>query len=321
MTTTASSNEIQITRLYDAPLALVWEAFTDLRHVAQWWGPRGYTITTHSKDLRPGGSWEYTMHNIDGTDYPNFTRYHVVEPRALLVYDHGATSADAAPLFRVTAQFRDVDGKTELQMTMAFADAEKAKNSRAFIRQAGGNSTWDRLAEHLEKNVSAREIFVINRSFDAPIDVMFDMWTNPEHFGKWLPPTGMTMKFRRADMRPGGHAFWEMTNEKFTMYGRLEYLDIRRPDRIVYTQSFADEHENISRHPGAPVWPEKMLTTVLLTEEGPAQTRVTLRWEVYGTATPEEVAAFVEEKLGMTRGWTGSFDKLEDLLVEPGLST
>src|SRR5690349_16904221 len=62
MTSATLSNEITITRLYDAPVKLVWDAWTDLNHVAQWWGPRGFTITTHSKDLRPGGKWIYTMH-------------------------------------------------------------------------------------------------------------------------------------------------------------------------------------------------------------------------------------------------------------------
>ena len=68
------SNEIKITRIYDAPLEAVWDAWTDPEQVAQWWGPRGFTLTTHSKDLRPGGTWRYTMHGPDGTDYPNTTR-------------------------------------------------------------------------------------------------------------------------------------------------------------------------------------------------------------------------------------------------------
>ena len=314
MTATASDNEIQLTRVYDAPVKLVWDAWTDLAQVAQWWGPRGFTITTHSKDLRPGGSWHYTMHGPDGTDYPNFARYHVVEPQARLVYDHGASSADAKPLFRVTATFREVNGKTELDMRMAFDSAEEAQKTRAFIKPMGGNSTWDRLAEYLEKESTNTDIFVINNSFNAPIETMFDMWTKPEHLAQWLPPTGFTMQFRRIDLRAGGHGFYAMTNGEFTMYGRVEYLDIRRPDRIAYVQWFADEHENISRHPGAPVWPEKMLTTVLLTAESDTQTRVSVRWEPYGAATADEVAAFVAERAGMAKGWTGSFDKLESLL-------
>ena len=312
---TTHANEIRITRVYDAPVALVWDAWTDPQRLAQWWGPRGFTITTHSKDLRVGGSWDFTMHGPDGTDYPNFMRYHVVEPRARLVYDHGASSADAKPMFRVTAEFREVGGKTELDMRMTLATAEEAQHTRAIIKAHGGNSTWDRLAEYVEKEVSAKEIFVINRTFDASIDTMFDLWTTPGHLGAWSPPTGFTMEFRRIDIRSGGEGFYAMTNGQFTMYGRVEYREVRRPDRLQYIQSFADAQENSSRHPGAPIWPEKMLTTVQLAAEGPAQTRVTLQWEVYDAATPAEIAAFADAKAGMTMGWTGSFDKLETVIA------
>ncbi|WP_374027683.1 SRPBCC domain-containing protein [Bdellovibrio bacteriovorus] len=85
----SKSNEIKITRIYDAPVKTVWEAWTDPDQVAKWWGPRGFTLTTHSKDLRPGGSWVYTMHGPDGTDYENKTFYHEVEEYSRLVYDHG----------------------------------------------------------------------------------------------------------------------------------------------------------------------------------------------------------------------------------------
>ena len=60
------SNSINIIRIYDAPVEAVWDAWTDPEQVAQWWGPRGFTLTTHSKDLRPGGHWAYTMHGPDG---------------------------------------------------------------------------------------------------------------------------------------------------------------------------------------------------------------------------------------------------------------
>ncbi|MEQ1691949.1 MAG: SRPBCC family protein [Gemmatimonas sp.] len=314
MTATDNANEIRITRVYEAPVALVWDAWTDLAQVAQWWGPRGFTITTASKDLRPGGTWVYTMHGPDGTDWPNFTRYHVVEKHRRLVYDHGASSADAKPMFRVTVDFRDMGGRTELDMCMTLATTEEANQARANIKAHGGNSTWDRLAEYLEKETSSKEIFVINRSFNASMETMFDMWTTPEHFAQWLPPTGFTMDFRRIDIRKGGDGFYTMTNGQFTMYGRVDYLEVKRPDRLQYTQCFTDADENISRHPGAPTWPEKMLTTVSLAAESPKQTRVTVRWEVYGAATADEVAAFVKERAGMTMGWTGSFDKLEAVL-------
>jgi uncharacterized protein YndB with AHSA1/START domain len=100
------------------------------------------------------------------------------------------------------------------------------------------------------------------------------------------------------------------------MYGRANYLEFERPRQVKYTQQFCDENEKISRHPFAPTWPETMLTTVTLSEEGPDQTRVTITWEPYGSVTHEELETFIKARGGMTQGWTGSFDKLEAYLAE-----
>ena len=313
MTTKAKSNEIKITRVYDAPVRLVWDAWTDLAQVQQWWGPRGFTITTHSKDLRPRGHWTYTMHGPDGTNYENKTLYFEVEECAKLVYDHGANE-DQPPLFRVTVLFSEADGKTTMDMTMSLATPEAAEQIKKHIKQANGNSTWDRLAEYLEKESSGEDKFVINRTFEAPRDVVFAMWTDPEHFVKWLPPKGFTMEFLNADIRTGGRTIYKMTNGAITMYGKAEYLEITPPARLVYTQQFSDEHGGISRHPMTPVWPETMLTQVDFAEESADSTRVTVTWEPYGKATAEEIAVFAKMRDSMTMGWTGSFDKLEELL-------
>ncbi len=318
MTAADSANDIRITRIYDAPVALVWEAWTDPARVGEWWGPRGFTITTHSKDLRPGGSWVYTMHGPDGKDWPNFTRYLEVEPQARLVYDHGASAADAAPAFRVTATFRDVDGKTELDMRMTLPTPEAARQTRTFIKAAGGNGTWDRLAEYLEQEVSAKQVFVINRSFDAPITTVFDMWTIPGQLVAWLPPAGFTMSIHHGEIRTGGHIFCSMSNGAHAMHLRFGYLAVQRPDRLEYTQVFTDEHGAVSRQPGEEEWPVTTLVTVLFAAESPVQTRVTVRFEVHGPATAEEVAVFVGGRSSMAQGWSGSFDVLDALLAGVG---
>lgn len=308
-----SSNEIKLFRVFDAPVKVVWEAWTDTEQAAQWWGPRGFTITTHSKDFRPGGSWKYTMHGPDGTDWPNTTKYLEIEKYSRMVYDHGGNE-DKPPMFRVTVLFKEIKGKTHMDMTMALPTPEAAESTRKFIKKASGDSTWDRLAEYLAKEVGSKDQFFINRTFDAPIKTMYEMWTNPKHAAQWTAPTGSHMKFIRADIRPGGSTFYEMGNDMYTLYGRANYLELTEFTRLVYTQQFCDEHENISRHPMAPTWPETMLTTVTFTEEGPDRTRVTVAWEPYGTCTAEEVATFLKARGGMTQGWTGSFDKLDTYL-------
>jgi uncharacterized protein YndB with AHSA1/START domain len=136
-----ASNEIRITRVYDSPVKTVWDAWTDPKKAALWWGPRGFTLTTHSKELRAGGHWAYTMHGPDGTNYENKAIYHEVEPLSRLVYDHGGND-DRPPLFRVTVDFSEVKGgKTKMEMSMRLPTPEEAEKTRKFIKQAGGNRT------------------------------------------------------------------------------------------------------------------------------------------------------------------------------------
>jgi uncharacterized protein YndB with AHSA1/START domain len=308
-----NSNEIKITRVYDAPVKAVWDAWTDPDQVAKWWGPRGFSITTHSKDLKAGGHWNYTMHGPDGTDYPNKTTYYTVDKFKCLVYDHGAND-DQPALFRVSVFFNEENGKTHMEMTMTLPTPEAAKQTKKFIKEAGGNSTWDRLAEYLEKESTGKEKFVINRSFDVDIETMFSAWTDPKQIVQWSGPVGAQIEYIDVDVRSGGKAFYRMPMGDTIVYGNVEYLEVKPTSRLVYVQQFADEDGNLARHPLAPTWPQSMLTTILFTEEEHGQTRVTLQWEVYNQATQEEMQTFINAKSGMFKGWDGSFDKLEEYL-------
>ncbi len=308
-------NEYYLTRIYNAPLKTVWQAWIDPLQVAKWWGPRGFTITNHSKDVRTGGHWDYMMHGPDGTNYPNKTKFLEVEDYSKMIYDHGA-SDDQPPLFRVTVLFTEKNGQTELNFTMAFENAEIATQMKKFIKQASGDSTWDRLAEYLSEEIDQKNTFIINRSFNTSVEVMYDLWTKPKNISEWLAPTGASMNFINADIKVGGGTFWRMEGEHGVMFGKAKYLEMNPPNKIVYTQQFVDENENISRHPMAPTWPETMLTTVEFSAEDTNQTRVKITWEPHGKTTHDEVETFKNARAGMTMGWTGSFDKLEEHLAK-----
>lgn len=310
-------NEIYLERIYDAPVKMVWNSWVDPKQVAQWWGPRGFTLTNHSKNVRTGGHWDYTMHGPDGVDYPNKTKYLEVENYSRMVYDHGANDTQP-PLFRVTVNFIDLNGKTKMEMIMALATAEAATEIKKFIKKAGGNSTWDRLAEYLEMATAKQDVFVINQTFDSPINLMFEVWTNPRHLNMWTGPAGSKIDYLKAEIIPGGSAFYCMTGQADTkIYGKANYLEIIKPNRIIYTQHFCDENENMARHPLAQTWPEVMKTTVQLESEAPDKTRVTLKWEIVGDASSTERETFNQAKAGMAQGWGGSFDKLEEYLASP----
>src|SRR5688572_24731125 len=83
-----SPREFQLSRLLDAPRELVWEVLTDSAHAALWFGPEGFSTTTHEFEFRVGGVWRFTMHGPDGTDYFNKQRFQEIVPRERVVYLH-----------------------------------------------------------------------------------------------------------------------------------------------------------------------------------------------------------------------------------------
>lgn len=311
----AKANEIQLTRVYDAPVKLVWDAWTDPKKAARWWGPRGFTITTKSKDLRPGGQWIYTMHGPDGVDYPNIATYHEVVPLRKLVYDHGGNE-DRPKLFTVTVTFDESEGRTTMRMTMSFDSAEAAQGAKIFIKAAGGNSTWDRLGEYLDLEQEGQETFVINRTLAADAPTLYELWANPARLVTWLGPTGADMKFLTTNAREGGTSLWSMTTpDGLTKHGQLHYRKFAGPGTLVYAQNFCDAEGNSCRAPFAATYPERLLTTVTFTPETARETRVTVKWEILGPVTEEEKRTFRELKAGMTVGWSQSFDKIDELLA------
>jgi uncharacterized protein YndB with AHSA1/START domain len=125
----------------------------------------------------------------------------------------------------------------------------------------------------------------------------------------------MTTRFFKGEIKTGGHGFWCMEGVNGIMYGRTEYLEVVKPNRIIYDQRFCDESQKTSRHPMAPTWPEAMLTTVEFYAKDADRTRISVTWEVFGEANAAEREPFHNAKGGMTWGWTGSFDKLDQYLV------
>jgi uncharacterized protein YndB with AHSA1/START domain len=140
-----ADRELVVTRVLDAPRELVWKAWTTPEHIAQWWGPRGFTNTIETMDVRPGGAWKFVMHGPDGTNYPNHSVFvEVVRPERI-VFDH------IAPNFRATATFTELGGRTRLEWKMLFA---QAKDLQLVVKRHGADEglrqNVDKLAEYLK---------------------------------------------------------------------------------------------------------------------------------------------------------------------------
>ena len=144
-----ADREIVLTRVLAAPRELVFTVWTDPKHISQWWGPRGFTTTTHEMDARPGGIWRFLMHGPDGTDYPTKIVYTEVVKPERLVYAHGDDNGSDSREFHVTVTFTESAGQTVVTMRMLFATAEERNQTAAFGAIELGNQTLERLAEHL----------------------------------------------------------------------------------------------------------------------------------------------------------------------------
>jgi len=111
--------ELILSRTLDAPVELVWEVFTNPEHIAQWWGPDGFTNTITTMDLKPGGDWLLIMHGPDGTDYDNKSVFEEVVPFKKFVYRH-----ISYPNFTATIQFEAQGDKTFITWHMLFDSVE-----------------------------------------------------------------------------------------------------------------------------------------------------------------------------------------------------
>jgi uncharacterized protein YndB with AHSA1/START domain len=306
-----ADREIATTRVFDAPRDLVFDAWTSPEHVGQWWGPNGFTTTTQSMDVRPGGEWIFVMHGPDGTDYKNHIVYREVVRPERLVYDHVS-----GPLFHATVLFEAEGQKTRIRMQMLFETAElRNRVAEEFGAVQGLEQTLDHLGAHVATLAAEHaDDFVITREFDAPRDLVFKAWTEPERLAQWWGPKGFTLKVAKVDLRPGGMFHYGMVGpDGSEMWGKFIYREITPPERMVFIVSFSDENGGTTRHPMAPTWPREMLNVVTLTENGD-KTTLTLRSSAYN-ATEEERATFKAGHASMQGGFTGTFDQLTAYLA------
>ena len=139
------------TRVLDAPRALVFSVWTNPKHLAQWWGPNGFTTTTQAFEFRPGGIWRFVMHGPDGRDYQNRITFDEITPPERIVYRHDGGD-DVEPVqFTQTATFEDIgNGQTRLTWHGTFPSTEeRARVIREYGADKGLVQTMARLADYV----------------------------------------------------------------------------------------------------------------------------------------------------------------------------
>ena len=159
--------------------------------------------------------------------------------------------------------------------------------------------------------------FVISRVFDAPRDLVWKAFTDPESMRQWWGPKGFTVIASKMDFRVGGFYHYGMKAPDGTpMWGKFVYREIVPQERMVFVNSFSDEAGGVTRHPGHMSWPLEMLTTFTFEEQPGGKTRFTTRWQALN-ATAEEQKTFDTNHDSMRVGWTGTLDQLEAYLGKP----
>jgi uncharacterized protein YndB with AHSA1/START domain len=152
--------------------------------------------------------------------------------------------------------------------------------------------------------------FMISRVFDAPRDLVWKCFTDPECMKQWWGPKGFTVIASRMDLRPGGTYHYGMTAPDGTpIWGKMVYREICPPERLVFINSFSDEAGGTTRHPMAPTWPLEMFSVLTFEETPDGKTKFTARWSPCN-ATDEERDVFDSSHDSMRQGWGGTLDKL-----------
>jgi len=295
---------VVIERTYNAPVARVWKALTDVEEMRQWY----FDLKEFTPEV--GFEFEFVVEH-EGMKYHHLCKVTEVIPQKKIAYTwrYKGEPGDSLVTFELSA-----DGnKTKLRLT--HEGLETFPKTPAYARK-NFEAGWTGIATELEQFLEGQDRqFVISRTFDAPRDLMWKIWTERDHLAKWFGPKGVTIVSAKNDLRVGGVFHYGMkTADGKMMWGKWIYREIVPPQRLVFIVSFSDEQGGVARHPLNAEWPLETLSTVTFAEQD-GKTEVTVRWTPHN-ATESERKTFETNREGMKQGWDGTFDRLAEYLEE-----
>jgi uncharacterized protein YndB with AHSA1/START domain len=315
-TTIKNKEELTITRLFDAPRELAWKAWTEPEQVKKWWGPKYFTAPVSKIDLRVGGKYLSCMRGPDGKDYWSTGVYREIVPMERIVCtdsfadekgnivpaSHYGMPGDWPLELLVTVTFEETGGRTKMTLQHEGLPEGMMREQCAI----GWNESFDKLAEYIVTSDRTRIIaergkqeVIITRVFDAPRNLVFKAYTDPDRIVKWWGPKRFSTVIDKMDVRPGG--LWryvqrDSCGNEYAFHG--VYHEILSPERIVDTFEFEGMPGHVS------------LETATFEETG-GKTRVTAR-SVFQTVEDRDDML----KSGMEEGVYETMDRLAELLDE-----
>jgi uncharacterized protein YndB with AHSA1/START domain len=147
--TKPSDREVVLTRTFDAPRALVFQAYTDPNHIPHWWGRKRLSTIVDRMDVRPGGAWRFVQRGPGGGEEHGFHgEYREVTPPERLVYTF-EYEGTPGHVVEDTVTFEEHDGRTTVRVACLFRTPEDRDGMLQAGMEIGAAESWDRLAEHL----------------------------------------------------------------------------------------------------------------------------------------------------------------------------
>ena len=148
-----AEREIVISRVIRASCDVVFEAFTEVRHLSRWWGPEGFSTTTRAFEFHVGGEWDFVMHGPDGTDYQEWISFTEIAPPERIELLHGESRGDPNA-FESVITFEPDGAATRIEMRTVFPTKElRDEVVEKYHAIEGGQQTLSNLAAYVAEIV------------------------------------------------------------------------------------------------------------------------------------------------------------------------
>jgi uncharacterized protein YndB with AHSA1/START domain len=237
--------------------------------------------------------------------------YGEIIPMEKIVIHH-----NSLPKFAVTANFTIIDSKITQVDFIQIIDDQKVCDvvkDFAIIANMEHQMKFESELAKLTGEIIPNE-FIISRRFKTDMNTMWKMFTVPKHMSSWYGPKEIKTGHCDMDFKRGGHYHFNMLSEdRNESWGKLYYIDIVNNTRLIYLNTFSNAKGEITKHPMAPLMPAELLTTIHFFKEDENNTLIEIRWYPIN-ALPVEIKMFNDFHESFNMGWTGSLDRLENII-------
>jgi uncharacterized protein YndB with AHSA1/START domain len=239
----SGERDVVMTRVFNAPRHLVFDAWTRPELLVRWYGARGWSLPVCEIDLRPGGTYRYVLRGPDGAEVTLRGTYREVAPPERLVsteaFSQGFSEEGWRPEDETvsTMLLTEQDGQTTWSLTTTYPTRE-VRDAAYAMKQA-----WDGMSyslDRLDELLRTRDL-VVTRLFNAPVERVWHAWTESDDVKEWWGPLGFSAPIANMDVRVGGTSLVCMRSpDGVEFYNTWTYRRVDRLERLEFVVGFAN---------------------------------------------------------------------------------